>query len=62
MEKREVESKKKRRDPYEKREIERVYCQKRSITTNVKLPAMENIASIMRRRKYMRSREVEEHP
>ena len=53
MEKREVESKKKR-DPCGRREIERVYLpQKRSVTSIVKLPIMKSLASKKKQRKYI---------
>ena len=51
LEKREVESKKKR-DLCGRREIERVYCPKKSVASNVKLSIMENVASKKKRRKY----------
>ena len=47
LDKREVESKKER-DPCESREIEKVYFQKKNIASNLKLPTIKSVASIMK--------------
>ena len=50
LEKRDLESKMKR-DPRGRREVERVYCPKKSVVSNVKLPIIKSITSILKRRK-----------
>ena len=58
MEKKEVESKKKR-DSCERRDRES-YCPKKgSVASNVKFPIMKSVASIMKWRKYNQFVEIE---